>query len=113
MFLSDIRFLVGTHLSLKGLPPTIIAPVINILTGLDQELMIAGFDVSPELEEEINRLKKAIILYNHPVDEDEDEDSKIQEEIDTVLNETVSTNKTVGNVEDDDDYLPELDDDDD
>lgn len=108
MLLSDIRFLVGTHLSLKGLPPTIIAPVINILTGLDQELMVMGFDVSPELMEEVSRLKKAIILYNHP-EVDEEEDQAIQDEIDLVLAPDVF----ISEEEDDDEFLLNSDSEDD
>lgn len=108
MLLSDIRFLVGTHLSLKGLPPTIIAPVINILTGLDQELMVMGFDVSPELMEEVSRLKKAIILYNHPDTDEEDEDQAIQEEIDLLLSPDVAVSD-----DEDDDFLLNDDEDDD
>jgi len=72
MILGDIRYLVGIHLGEKGLPPTVIAPTINILSLLDEELTVSGFSVSNTLEKEIERLKSAIILMNYdPADDSE------------------------------------------
>ncbi len=84
MILSDIRYLVGVHLGNKGLPPTIIAPTINILSLLDEELSLSGFTLSSTLEKEIERLKQAIILLNYdPSDEDDiEEDLAIEEMLD-------------------------------
>ncbi len=64
MILDEIRFLVGIHLADKGLPPTVIAPVINIMNILDSQLSQMAFEPLPELETEMKRLSQAIILMN-------------------------------------------------
>jgi hypothetical protein len=71
--LNEIRFLVGTHLGLKGLPPSIIAPVLNILGLLDGELRMSGFILSPEIDSEVKRLQFAIVTMNSDETEDEDQ----------------------------------------
>lgn len=73
MILSEIRYLVGVHLGQKGLPPTVIAPVNNILSLLDEELTLSGFVVSNTIEKEVERLKNSIITMNYDPSEDEDE----------------------------------------
>jgi len=72
MILSEIRYLVGVHLGQKGLPPTVIAPVNNILSLLDEELTLSGFTVSNTIEKEIERLKNSIITMNYDPSDEED-----------------------------------------
>jgi hypothetical protein len=79
MFLSEIRLLVGVHLGQKGLPPSIIAPVNNLLLLLDEELTLSGFTVSATVEKEMERLKNAVILMNYDPTREEDD---IEEELD-------------------------------
>lgn len=74
MILSDIRLLVGVHLGEKGLPPTVIAPTLNILSLLDEELTLSGFTVSTTIEKEMERLKNAITLMNYDATEDDEDD---------------------------------------
>lgn len=62
---------------MKGLPPTIVAPVINILNIVDQEITLSGMDFSKELEEELLRLKNSIVLMNYNPADDKDEDDVI------------------------------------
>lgn len=103
MILSDIRFLVGIHLGQKGLPPSIIAPTLNILNQLDHELSVIGFEYSPELLKEFERLKNAIILQNHS-SVDDDDDLSFQEMVDNVLEEKKERTILIPppNVDDDD-----------
>lgn len=79
MILADIRYLVGVHLGEKGLPPTVIAPVNNILSLLDEELSLCGFTVSNTIEKEIERLRNAIVLLNY--DPSQDDDDSIEEDL--------------------------------
>jgi hypothetical protein len=105
MILSDIRLLVGIHLGDKGLSPSIIAPALNILTFLDEELTLSGFQVSNTIEKEVERLKNAIILRNYdPTQEDEDDISS-DLDIEDVLSDRDSDDDddTVLKIEDDDD----------
>lgn len=78
--LSDIRMLIGFQIGTKGLPPTIIAPILNILTLLDSHLITIGLDMPLEIEKETLRLQQAIILMNHEDEEDESEDEVDEDE---------------------------------
>jgi hypothetical protein len=70
MILSQIRYLIGIHLGNKGFPPSIIAPVLNILRLMDEEHIAIGFDFqNPEIEKEVERLSQAIVMWNHQPDE--------------------------------------------
>ena len=105
MVLNDIRYLVGVHLAEKGLPPTVIAPVINILNLLDNHLTTCGINMTPEILKEADRLNFAIVLMNNDDDEDEDD---IEEENDDDLFDDDDDD------DDDDDFeLDDLNDDDD
>jgi hypothetical protein len=107
MILSDIRLLVGVHLGEKGLPPTVLAPVINIMSLLDEELTSFGFIPSPQLEKEAERLKNSIITMNYnPRDDDEDDISD-----DLALDDMMADEDE--DEDDDDSFLSTLDDDDD
>lgn len=65
MIFTDIKYLIGIHLGEKGLPATIITPVLNILTLADEELAASGFDFgNPEIVEAIARLDNAIENWN-------------------------------------------------
>lgn len=108
MILSDIRLLVGIHVGQKGFPPSIIAPVINILSLLDEELVSSAFVPSPQLEKEAERLKNAIVVMNYdPSDEDEDDISD-----DLALDDMMADDDDEEE-EEDDSFLNTLDDDDD
>lgn len=98
MILRDIRYLVGIHLADKGLDPTILAPVLNILNIIDTHLSTIGITIPPEIAKEADRLNYAIVLMNQEeededeelgeVDEeedDEDEDSEEEEEDDNFI----------------------------
>lgn len=72
MILSQIRYLVGLHLAGKGFPPSVIAPTLNILRLIEEELIAVGYDfVNPELEKEDERLSQAIVKMGF-LDEDEE-----------------------------------------
>lgn len=65
--LRDIRFIIGIDAGQKGLPPTIIAPLLNLLELMDNDLASCGFDfVNPLIEKEYQRLKQAVVLWNSP-----------------------------------------------
>jgi len=99
MFLSEIRLLVGVHLGEKGLPPSIIAPVNNLLLLLDEELTLSGFTVSATVEKEMERLKNAVILMNYDPTREEDD---IEEELE--LEDTI---EKMEEEDDEDDLLGE------
>jgi hypothetical protein len=103
MILSDIRYIVGIHLGEKGLPPSVIAPVINILNLVDQELSVAGFELGPEVEKELERLKNSIVLWNFD-GKDEEDSIDFEDEVNKVLKSDVDAS--------DDDDLSFLDDED-
>ena len=77
MILNDIRYLVGIHLAEKGLPPTVIAPVLNILNMVDTHIVTIGLNMPLEIQKEADRLNYAIVLLNQ--EEDDAEDSEIEE----------------------------------
>lgn len=70
MILTEIKFLIGVHLGEKGFPPAIVAPVLNTLSLIEEELIAVGYDFSnPEIEKEIDRLRMAIVKWNWANDE--------------------------------------------
>jgi len=70
MILTEIKYLIGVHLGEKGLPPAIIAPVLNVLTLIDEEIVTVGLDFSnPEIAIELMRLRQAIVKWNYAEDE--------------------------------------------
>jgi len=74
---------------MKGMPPTVVAPVLNILNQLDTELSVMGFECSSQLLKEEERLKQAIILMNFTHDEEDEDD--VDAEIEKVLDDEPST----------------------
>lgn len=82
MILSDIRYLVGIHVAEKGLPPTVVAPMLNILNLLDTHLSTIGISIPPEVLKEAERLNHAIVLLNTDDDEEfDDDDFDIEDEV--------------------------------
>lgn len=85
MILGDIRYLVGVHLAQKGLPPTIMAPVMNILNLMDTHLSQSAVSMTPEILKEADRLNHAMVLWNQAEfsgDDDDDEDVEDQNDED-------------------------------
>lgn len=107
MILSDIRLLVGIHLGEKGMPPNVIAPTLNILSLLDEELTLSGFQMSQTIEKEVDRLKNAIILMNYDPSQEDEDDISGDLDIDDVL-----SNDGEDDEDEDDDLIIDDDDDD-
>ncbi len=64
MILTSIKYLIGLELGQKGYPPSVVAPVINLLRLMEEELVAVGFDfTNPEIEKEEDRLRQAIVRF--------------------------------------------------
>jgi hypothetical protein len=87
--LQPIRYLIAHGLVQAKYDSTIIAPLLNIFTLLDNELSMLNFEMSPELSKELEKLDQAILLLSDEgiedpdlLDDDEDEDDLDEDEDD-------------------------------
>lgn len=86
--LDSIRLVIGIDLGQKGLPPKIIAPILNMLQLMDQEMKELGTDFcNPEIYKEHQRLKEAIIKSGFgEIIPDEQEVEEVEPEVEGVFN---------------------------
>ena len=87
--LQPIRYLVSHGLVQAKYDSTIIAPLLNIFTLLDNELSMLNFEVSPELAAELEKLDQAILLLSDEGIEDpdlldDDDDLSLDEDDDSL-----------------------------
>lgn len=64
MILTSIKYLVGVHVGQKGFPPTVVAPLLNLLALIENELVAVGYDFSdPQIAKEEERLRQAVVRW--------------------------------------------------
>ena len=88
--LKPLRYLISHGLVQAKYDSTIISPLLNIFTLLDNELAMLNFEVSPELSKELDKLDQAILLLSDEgiedpdlLDEDELDDDDLEDDDET------------------------------